>query len=153
MRSASFFSIITLTSKRRWSAAYYRPPILLNVYPAYWTVPENTRSLPQWCSALIYWGDFPSRIYLGEDKYGGRFTVEEVEDAKTVLWLIPVVLFSATCGLGFSGTTVSRYFNDDVSNYTLPMQLGFICLFLCTLHWWHSYSSVLHLPFPVESHS
>ena len=27
--------------------------------------------------------DYPSRIDLGKDKYGGLFTVEEVEDVKT----------------------------------------------------------------------
>ena len=37
-------------------------------------------------SALTYWEESaPSRLNLGKDKYGGPFTEEEVEDAKTVL--------------------------------------------------------------------
>ena len=49
-------------------------------------------------SALTYWDDdYPSRIDLGKDKYGGPFSFEEVEDVKTVLRLIPV----AICTMGF----------------------------------------------------
>ena len=47
---------------------------------------------PERRSALTYWeDDCPSRIDLGKDKYGGPFTVEEVEDVKTILGLIPVI--------------------------------------------------------------
>ena len=39
---------------------------------------------PERRSALTYWeDDYPSRIDLGKDKYGGPFTIEEVEDVKT----------------------------------------------------------------------
>ena len=48
---------------------------------------------PERRSALTYWEeDYPSRIDLGKDRYGGPFTVEEVEDVKTVLRLIPLVM-------------------------------------------------------------
>ena len=53
-------------------------------------------------SALTYWEeDYPSRLDLGKEKYGGPFSVEQVEDVKTVLRLIPlsisiVGLFSAS---------------------------------------------------------
>ncbi len=44
-------------------------------------------------SALTYWEeDIPSRIDLGKSRYGGPFTTEQVEDVKTVLRLIVVML-------------------------------------------------------------
>ena len=47
---------------------------------------------PERRSALTYWeSDYPSRIDLGKDKYGGPFTVEEVEDIKTFFRLLPVI--------------------------------------------------------------
>ena len=46
-------------------------------------------------SAFTYWEDnYPSRIDLGKDKYGGPFTVEEVEDVKTLFKLVPVIISS-----------------------------------------------------------
>ena len=40
-------------------------------------------------SAFTYWEeDIPSRIDLGKSKYGGPFTIEQVEDVKTVLRLL-----------------------------------------------------------------
>ena len=48
-------------------------------------------------SALTYWEeDYPSRLDLGKDKYGGPFSEEQVEDVKTVLSLIPL-LISIVC--------------------------------------------------------
>ena len=48
---------------------------------------------PENRSALTYWEEeAPSRLDLGKDKYGGPFTEEEVEDVKTVLRLIPLVV-------------------------------------------------------------
>ena len=44
-------------------------------------------------SALTYWEDeVPSHLDLGKEKYGGPFSEEQVEDVKTVLWLIPILL-------------------------------------------------------------
>ena len=52
---------------------------------------------PENRSALTYWEEeAPSRLDLGKDKYGGPFTVEEVEDVKTVFRIIP--LFIAIIG-------------------------------------------------------
>ena len=43
-------------------------------------------------SALTYWEeDYPSRLDLGKEKYGGPFSEEQVEDVKTVLRLIPLL--------------------------------------------------------------
>ena len=51
-------------------------------------------------SALTYWeNSVPSRLDLGKDKYGGPFTVEQVEDVKTVFRLLPVLI--SVIGIGF----------------------------------------------------
>uniref|UniRef100_A0A1X7TDH0 Uncharacterized protein n=1 Tax=Amphimedon queenslandica TaxID=400682 RepID=A0A1X7TDH0_AMPQE len=51
---------------------------------------------PQNRSALTYWEEeAPSRLDLGKDKYGGPFTEEEVEDVKTILRLVPLVIIVA----------------------------------------------------------
>ena len=50
------------------------------------TFPENR-------SAFTYWEeDIPSRVDLGKSKYGGPFTTEEVEDTKTFLRILPLLL-------------------------------------------------------------
>ena len=50
-------------------------------------------------SALTYWeNSVPSRLDLGKDKYGGPFTVEQVEDVKTVFRLLPVLI--SVIGIG-----------------------------------------------------
>ena len=44
-------------------------------------------------SALTYWEeDYPSRLDLGKQKYGGPFSEEQVENVKTVLRLIPLLI-------------------------------------------------------------
>ena len=49
-------------------------------------IPENR-------SAFTYWEeDIPPRIDLGKNKYGGPFTNEEVEDTKTFLRILPLLL-------------------------------------------------------------
>ena len=51
-------------------------------------------------SALTYWEqDVPLRLDLGKDKYGGPFSEEEVENVKTTLRLIPVILICAMIGI------------------------------------------------------
>ena len=51
-------------------------------------------------SALTYWeNSVTSRLDLGKDKYGGPFTVEQVEDVKTVFRLLPVLI--SVIGEGF----------------------------------------------------
>ena len=41
--------------------------------------------------------DYPSRLDLGKEKYGGPFTVEEVQNVKTVFRIIPLMI----CIVGF----------------------------------------------------
>lgn len=60
-------------------------------------------------SALTYWEEeYPSRIDIGKDKYGGPFTEEEVEDVKTTLWLLPVIMFAATSAIGVTTVKVEK---------------------------------------------
>ena len=48
---------------------------------------------PENRSALTYYQDeAPSRVDLGKDKYGGPFTEEQVEDVKTVLRFLPLLV-------------------------------------------------------------
>ena len=48
---------------------------------------------PRSRSALTYWeNEYPSRIDLGKEKYGGPFSEEEIENVKTVLRLIPLMI-------------------------------------------------------------
>ena len=48
---------------------------------------------PRNCSALTYWEEeYPSCLDLGKEKYGGPFSEEQVEDVKTVLRLIPLLI-------------------------------------------------------------
>ena len=49
--------------------------------------------IPEHRSAFTYWEeDIPRRIDLGKNKYGGPFTNEEVEDTKTFLRILPLLL-------------------------------------------------------------
>ena len=51
-------------------------------------------------SALTYWeNNFPSRVDLGKEKYGGPFTEEGVENVKTFLMLIPLIFVASLVGL------------------------------------------------------
>ena len=69
---------------------------------------------PENRSALTYWEEeAPSRIDLGKDKYGGPFTVEEVEDVKTFFRMIP--LFIAIIGYSLSREYYYNFPNNDAS--------------------------------------
>ena len=60
-------------------------------------------------SAFTYWeDDIPSRLDLGKSKYGGPFTTEQVEDVKTVLKIL-VVLLSFVFVLIALGSSVLGY--------------------------------------------
>ena len=85
-------------------------------------------------SALTYWeNSVPSRLDLGKDKYGGPFTVEQVEDVKTVFRLLPVLI--SVSGIGFSAThlnvTVSiEDYAFDEGSYILYAMFILIHLFI-----------------------
>ena len=63
-------------------------------------------------SALTYWEeDYPSRLDLGKEKYGGPFSEEQVEDVKTVLRLIPLLI--SVMGVNYAGEII-------IYNFLLP---------------------------------
>ena len=64
-------------------------------------------------SALTYWEeDYPSRLDLGKEKYGGIFSEEQVEDVKTVLRLIPLLLiFLIALGFLWDSLAVTESFS------------------------------------------
>ena len=74
-------------------------------------------------SALTYWEeDYPSRLDLGKNKYGGPFSEEQVEDVKTVLRLIPLLV--SIVGVECAGEVIS---NDLLlSNKTSVFFLCFV---------------------------
>ena len=70
---------------------------------------------PENRSALTYWEEeAPSRLDLGKEKYGGPFTVEEVEDVKTVFRMLPLFIVSV-------GNAISQDFNGFFNSNTLSM--------------------------------
>ena len=71
-------------------------------------------------SALTYWEeDYPSRLDLGMEKYGGPFSEEEVQDVKTMLRLTPLLIsvVGFSCGQELSWKTINAH-KDDVSFLT-----------------------------------
>ena len=82
---------------------------------------------PERRSAFTYWEqEYPSRIDLGKDKYGGPFTVEEVEDVKTVLKLIPLLCcILPVIAMGFVSTTDT--FTVRCHFFGLSFRINFVC--------------------------
>ena len=65
-------------------------------------------------SALTYWEkDIPSRIDLGKAKYGGPFSEEQVEDVKTVLRLIPMLVCLAGMILSLD---ITLYYSIEIES-------------------------------------
>ena len=92
---------------------------------------------PENRSALTYWEEeAPSRLDLGKDKYGGPFTEEEVEDVKTVLRLIPLVIACAVTSGLFSeyteGLTSEVYGCGISDNIDLSFSISYV--FIIFLH-------------------
>ena len=92
---------------------------------------------PENRSALTYWEEeAPSKLDLGKDKYGGPFTEEEVEDVKTVLRLIPMVIACAVAsGLleeYIVGLTTEVYGCSVSDNLDLSFSVTYV--FIILLH-------------------
>lgn len=80
---------------------------------------------PERRSALTYWeDDYPARIDLGKDKYGGPFTTEEVEDVKTVLRLLPVIISVAAHGIACWNNDLLQELNVHRSCYNSSIKVG-----------------------------
>ena len=57
------------------------------------TIVLRKNKCPKNRSALTYWEEkYPSHLDIGKQKYGGPFSVEQVENVKTVLRLIPLLI-------------------------------------------------------------
>ena len=66
--------------------------------------------IPELRSAFTYWeNDIPSRIDFGKDKYGGPFTYEEVEDAKSFFRLLLLILSLFGFQLSGDGYSLTQY--------------------------------------------
>ena len=80
---------------------------------------------PRQRSAFTYCEEgIPSRIDLGKSKYGGPFTVEQVEDVKTLLRVIPMLLIGcALYSVSDEGhsikSKVNSLFRKDTTNQPL----------------------------------
>ena len=71
-------------------------------------------------SAFTYWeNDIPSRIDLGKRKYGGPFTNEQVEDIKTLLQLLLLIISLFGFQLSGDGYSLSQYMMYNLGCPTL----------------------------------
>jgi peptide/histidine transporter 3/4 len=72
---------------------------------------------PRQRSAFTYCEDeLPSRIDFGKRKYGGPFTTEQVEDVKTFLRVLPVIVVG---GALVGGVIASNYLRNKLSEMLL----------------------------------
>ena len=88
-------------------------------------------------SAFTYWEDeCPSRIDLGKSKYGGPFTLEEVENVKTILKLFPLIsCVSVMTVLGGGMPFQSRSCNTSNKRFYSTVLQGVISI--CCLPTYH----------------
>ena len=80
-------------------------------------------------SALTYWEEnYPVRLDLGKERYGGPFSEEEVEDVKTILRVIPVLISVIGCLLSWDSINVTRSVkavnNTNLNFLEYYMELG-----------------------------
>ena len=90
-------------------------------------------------SSLTYWEDkIPSRIIidLGKSKYGGPFTDEEVENTKTFLHLIKLLLslsgvlytlYSISACMHANLSSISQHFSHGISDSTQQNLIECLC--------------------------
>ncbi len=84
---------------------------------------------PERRSALTYWEDFnPGRIDLGKEKYGGPFTAEEVENTKSFLRILLLLitlfgLYTVDNTITLTETIVQNYTNHTLQTVSQPIQL------------------------------
>ena len=70
----------------------------------------KNHTFPVCRSAFTYWeNDIPSRINLGKHKYGGPFTNEQVEDVKTLLQLLLLIISLFGFQLSGDGYSLSEH--------------------------------------------
>ena len=87
--------------------------------------------VPEHRSAFTYWEeDIPRRIDLGKNKYGGPFTNEEVEDTKTFLSILPLLL----CLLGYHLAGDGYSAPDQLQRTSCPSLPVLLLIVLNPLH-------------------
>ncbi len=73
---------------------------------------------PKCRSAFTYCEDeLPSRIDFGKSKYGGPFTIEQVEDVKTLLRLLPLMLIIGVIASVLIAANVLRIYLEKQYKY------------------------------------
>ena len=87
--------------------------------------------VPEHRSAFTYWEeDIPRRIDLGKIKYGGPFTNEEVEDTKTFLSILPLLL----CLFGYHLAGYGYSAPDQLQRTSCPSLPVLLLIVLNPLH-------------------
>ena len=87
------FSVLSDCCFNHWLV---KEPVTNNPLKLIYQVPKYAvkNKYPRLRSAFTYWEDKPySRIDLGKNKYGGPFTIEQVEDVKTFFRILAVFGF------------------------------------------------------------
>ena len=95
-----------------WKLFFHIEQITRNLLKVIYKVLQYScqHKYPERRSAFIYWeNDIPSRINLGKEKYGGPFTYEQVEDVKTVLRLLLLMVSVFGFHLSGDGYSLSNY--------------------------------------------
>ena len=141
--------------KQRWFSI---EPGRVNPYKLVYRVVKFAwhHKIPVRRSAFTYCEDeWPSRLDLGKQKYGGPFTVEQVEDVKAFLGIFKILFLTGPlCLLDLTNASAVTERNDIVSydietkaknflflNGLLPSLLIVVCLpvYLCVLRPFISY--------------
>ena len=94
-------------------------------------------------SALTFWEEeLPSRLDLGKSKYGGPFTIEQVENVKTVLRMLVVsipmwIIFPSNFVLLYFPTSFdSTITNGTIATKSTDCSTKVLKLFTSNYHWW-----------------
>lgn len=98
-----------------------KEPVVKNPFRLVYQVIRYTikNKHPRQRSAFTYCEDYiPSRIDFSKIKYGGPFTTEQVEDIKTVLRLLPIIIVgSIVGGVFFAIKQIRHYFTRQLTRY------------------------------------
>ena len=87
---------------------------------------------PERRSAFTYWENYiPSRIDLGKEKYGGPFTYEQVEDVKTMLRLLLLMVSLFGFHITGDGHSLTHYILNTMG---CPSLVPFITIIMNPQH-------------------
>ena len=112
---------LSILSDRCFSHWLVKEPVTSNPLKLIYQVLKYAvkNKYPHLRSAFTYWEDKPySRIDLGKYKYGGPFTIEQVEDVKTFFRILAISAICTPMFILFSGLHTlfySQYFDNQFS--------------------------------------